>query len=473
MSMQYANVDDDDLAAIVGRSHVLGGPEQKLSYATDRAPLGLFHKRVGELPGTLPSRIVCPADTDEVSRLVAYAARMGLKLIPYGAGSGVLGGTIPLNEEIVVDLRRLDGIVSLNEVDAVVTVRAGTNGGAFEAALNERGFTCGHLPQSIHISTVGGWVACRGGGQASSRFGKIEDIVLGLKVVLPSGQLLDIRPVPRRSVGPSLLDLFVGSEGTLGVITEVTLRVWRKSRVEKGTVLAFPDCPSAWRAARQILQSELRPTVLRIYDEVESGERTKGVGVFADNPVLAILQFSGIEELARVEEKLSLEIAAECGAVAGPDDLYLDWLGKRFTSLSAAWQERGYYVDTIEVAAPWSAIEAMHDEMLLAVSAICPEAHFGAHWSHAYSDGVCQYMTCRLPPMPHAKAMELHAAVWDRVQTLANAHGGTIAHHHGVGCLRNRWLRGELGIGLDVLQSVKDSLDPTNIMNPGKLGMRA
>ena len=467
-----AEVNEGELDAVVGTAHVLSADGDRRAYAADRAPLANFLARVERIPGTLPSRIVRPASTEEVMRLVAHARQRGLRLIPYGLGSGVLGGTVPLDGEVVVDLGRLDGIVELNETDGLVTVRAGTNGGAFEAELNRRGFTCGHLPQSIHISTVGGWVACRGGGQASTRYGKIEDLVVGLKAVLPDGRLLEIRPVPRRSTGPSLLQLVIGSEGTIGIITEVTLRVFRRPEAERGAVLAFPTCGDAWEAARRILQAELRPAVVRIYDEAESRERTKGVDVFGTRPVLSILQFAGPDPLVEVEERLSLAIAAGCGAVPGPIALYERWEEARFTSLSKPWQERGYYVDTIEVAATWSALPAMYEAMGAAVAAIAPDAHFGAHWSHAYPEGACQYMTMRLPPMENARALELHAAVWDEVETLALAHGGTIAHHHGVGLFRGKWMREELGVGLDVLQGIKDAIDPETLFKPGTLGLR-
>lgn len=472
-STQQDEALGETLSRIVGTTHVLVGEDARREYAHDRLPYANFQERHGRLAGVLPRMVVRPGSTDEVRRIVELSRDRKVQLIPYGNGSGVLGGAIPISREVTIDLRRMGSILSLSPHDAMVTVEAGMNGGDFEAALNERGFTCGHLPQSLEISTVGGWAACRGGGQASSRFGKIEDIVLGLKAILPDAAPLDIQPVARRAVGPSIRDLIVGSEGTLGIITELTLRIWKLPEVERGTVLAFPNLRAALDAARDIMQAELRPAVARIYDRVESDERTTGIEVFAENPIMAMFVFSGSKRLMETEEALALEIAEEHGAQIAPQGLYEHWKQNRYVAFSQKWQAKGFYNDTIEVTAKWSEIPAMFEKMGKAVRAICPEVHFGAHWSHIYPEGACQYMTIRLPQMDEAEALPMHAAMWDKIQSLTLDHDGSIAHHHGVGVFRNRWLEREMGGGLDVLQQIKDALDPDNLLNPGKVGLRA
>ncbi|MEX3010474.1 FAD-binding oxidoreductase [Hoeflea sp. TYP-13] len=460
------------MADIVGSEHVLTDEKFVRDYAHDKLPYANYVEREGRLAGVAPRIAVRPGNADEVQKIAQLAKRLQTQVIPFGNGSGVLGGTIPISDELMVDLRRMDRIVSIDVENAMVTVQAGTNGGLFEAELNSRGYTCGHLPQSLEISTVGGWAACRGGGQASSRFGKIEDIVLGLKAVLPDGSCMDIRPVSRRAVGPSLRDLMIGSEGAYGIITELTLRIWKLPEAEQGVVLAFPSLQAAWDAARDIMQAELRPTVARIYDQVESHERTEGLGVFKTHPFLAILMFSGRAQLAAVEEQLSLEIAQQHGAVTGPVELFDQWKKNRYVAFSQKWQAQGFYNDTIEVTGKWSEIPAMFDAMGKAVKAIYPDVHFGAHWSHIYPEGACQYMTIRLPQMPQEKALQLHDAMWDAIQSLTLDHDGSISHHHGVGVFRNRWLARELGGGLAALQQIKDALDPGNLFNPGKVGLR-
>jgi len=460
-------------AAVVGAANVLSSFDERLGYARDRLPYAVFRERAGEVAGAVPRLVVRPANQDEIVRIVQLAQARKVALIPYGNGSGVLGGAIPLGGEVMVDLRRLDRIVSVNPTDAMATVQAGMNGAAFEKELNKAGYTCGHLPQSIEISTVGGWLACRGGGQASSRYGKIEDIVVGLKAVMPDGTPIEVRPVARRSVGPSIRDLMVGGEGAFGIITEATLRIWKKPEIERGMVLAFPSLAAAWDCARRIMQAELRPSIVRLYDRVESDERTKDIELFRSKPILAILAFSGSEPMISVEQEMALAIARKLGAEIAPNEPYMHWRENRYVAYSQKWHDAGYFNDTIEVAANWSAIPQMYEAIGKAVRAVHPGVYFGAHWSHVYPEGACQYMTVRLPPMKEAEALPIHAKLWDAVERLTLEHGGSIAHHHGAGLFRNPWMQRELGAGLGVLQAIKDALDPANLLNPGKLGLRA
>jgi len=463
----------DALRAALGVAHVRLTLPERIAYARDRLPYATFAVRSARLPGTLPSAVVCPASHEELSATLRILREAGLRAMPYGAGSGVLGGAIPLAGEVAIDLKRMNRILDLNETDGTVTVQCGMNGGQFEDALAARGWTGGHLPQSLYMSTVGGWAACRGAGQASSRYGKIEDIVIGLRAVLPDGRTLDVRPLARRAAGPSIKDIFVGSEGVYGVITEITLRIWRKPEAEHGVVLALPSLQAGLDALREIMQSELRPAVTRLYDAEESRGRTAGIAAFERNPFLCILVFSGPARLAALEQQMSLEIMARHGAVCADDGPLHHWQENRYVSYSPQWQAAGSYMDTIEITGAWSALPAMYERMRSAALAVHPEMHFGTHWSHVYPEGACQYMTLRLPPMDEAQALKLHRQAWDRLQRLTLELGGSISHHHGVGCFRNEWLREELNTGLDVLQKLKDALDPDNLLNPGRLGLRS
>ncbi len=463
----------DSFAAVVGAEHVLTSVPDLWAYARDRLPYATFHIRDGQLPGTLPSAVVCPADANELARVVRLAREHRIPLIPFGAGSGVLGGTLPLAHELVVDLKRLNQVLSFSETDASVTVQAGMNGGQFEAWLNQRGYTCGHLPQSLYMSTVGGWAACRGAGQNSTRFGKIEDIVVGLAAVLPDGRELRVRPVARRAVGPSLKDLLVGSEGAFGVITELTLRIWRLPEARHGVVLGFPSLPGALDTLRGIMQSELRPAVVRLYDQEESRQRGESAGISATLPYLVILEFCGSVRLADLERDLALEIVAAHDGVRLDDEPYRHWTAHRYESYSPQWQSRDYFMDTIEVTGAWSQLPAMYERIRREIQALGPEVYFGTHWSHVYAEGACQYMTLRLPPMEKTAALRLHRQAWDIAQRACLDLGGSISHHHGVGVFRNPWLREELGAGLDLLQGLKDHLDPDNLFVPGKLALRA
>lgn len=462
----------DHLSKIIGEANVHVSLPARLAYARDRLPYATFSVRAARLPGTLPAAVVCPGSHEELSEIFGVLRREGVRAVPYGAGSGVLGGAIPLAGEVSIDLKRMNQILSLNAVDGTVTVQCGMNGGQFEEALAAGGWTCGHLPQSLYMSTVGGWAACRGAGQASSRYGKIEDMVIGLRAVLPDGRSLEVRPAARRAAGPSIKDIFVGSEGVFGVITELTLRIWKKPEIEHGCVLALPSLQSGFDGLREIMQSELRPSVTRLYDLTESRDRTAGIPEFEKNPFLCILVFSGPTRLAALEEEMGLEIMRRHGAVKADDAPLRHWQQNRFLSYSPKYQAGGFFMDTIEITGAWSALPLMYERMKSAAMSIHPEMHFGTHWSHSYPEGACQYMTVRLPPMPMDEALGLHRNAWDKIQRLTLELGGSISHHHGVGAFRNQWLREELNAGMDILQGIKDTLDPDNLVNPGRLALR-
>jgi len=460
--------------AIVGSGFVLSSLPDRWVYSRDRSPYAVFQVRNSAVPATLPAAIACPGTVQELAGLLRYARTHSIPVVPFGAGSGVLGGTLPVAGELVIDLKRLNRILDLDEIDGTITVQAGMNGAQFEEHLNTRGFTSGHFPQSLHMSTVGGWAACRSAGQNSTRYGKFEDMVLGLEVVLPDGKLLRVRPMARHGAGPSLASLFVGSEGAYGVISELTLRVWRQPEARRGLALAFPSVEAGLEALRATLQSELRPAVVRLYDLTESLQRTSGKPPFDSRPILAILEHCGLEPLAELESRLTCQICAGFDAVQAGPALYEEWQVNRFGSLSTPWQVQDYYVDTIEVVAGWSALPGLYAATRDAVLAVSPEFHFGTHWSHVYPEGACQYMTLRLPPMPQQRALDLLRTAWGRVQCLCLAAGGSIAHHHGIGLFRGPWLRQELGTAaFGLLQDLKDCLDPQSLLVPGKLGLAA
>lgn len=461
------------LSAALGETQLSTAFVDRLAYARDRTPLATFNMRSGRALGDFPAAVATPDTEAQVAQLLSLANAHDFVVIPYGAGSGVVAGAIPVADTVMLDLKRLNRLVALDEINGLVTVQAGMNGARFEELLNERGWTCGHYPQSIRMSTVGGWVACRGAGQASSRYGKIEDMVVGLRSVMPDGEVVEVRPLPRRAVGPGLRDLLVGAEGTLGVITEVTLRIWRQPEVRRPVILAFPDLPAAWGALREMMQGELRPEVARLYDEIESRERTKRASPFDVKPILCILMFSGKAALAEVEERLSLEICAAHGAELSADMApYEHWQENRFVSYSPRYQAQSCFMDTIEVTGRWSALPELYARIGAAIRDLHPDVFFGTHWSHVYPEGACQYMTIRLPALDEAEGLRLHREVWARAQSICLELDGSISHHHGAGQLRNPWMEGEWGRSLTVLQKIKDALDPNNVSNPGKLALR-
>lgn len=460
-----------ELSELIGAENVLVDEAARAGYAHDRLPYANFRAREGALVGTLPALVLRPASTEQVSAIVRKAGEVDKPLIPYGSGSGVLGGIIPLGEELMLDMQRMNRILGIDRENNLVTVEAGMNGEAFEDALNAEGYTSGHLPQSLTISTVGGWAACRGGGQESSRFGKIENIVVGLKAVMPDGRVLEVRPLPKRASGPSVLDVIVGSEGTLAVITELTMRIWTLPVAEEVMVLALPDRGAALGLAKRIMQAGLHPRIVRLYDEKETALRTEGIDAYRTRPVMANIVVCGEPAIVAAEAALVRGFAQDVDAVETETRPFDEWRAKRYHSITKQWLDRGYYNDTIEVTVNWSNAAALYDTIAARIVAeVLPDAHFSAHWSHVYPEGVCQYMTLRLPPMDQDVALTLHQKMWEVATGETLAHGGSIAHHHGSGLFRGPWMDGEHGVGMDLLRSIKASVDPQNLFNPGKLG---
>lgn len=462
-----------ELARIVGPDHVLASDIDRLVYARDRAPFGTYRLREGHVPEGWPSVVVRPRDAKEIAAVLRLAGTLRVPVVPYGAGSGVLGGAAALGGEIIIDMKRLSGIVDIDGESQTATVLAGTNGALFEQELVRRGFTCGHLPQSLPMSTVGGWIACRGAGQASSRYGKIEDMVLGLEVILPSGRHMEIRPQAGRSTGPDLAGLFVGSEGTLGIIVSATLRMHPLPQARRNRVVGFPDLENGLHCLREIMQAGMAPAVMRLYDSVESRVRLQEMPDGDRGLLLCLLSFEGRERIVEAEEAEALALIEHAGGRLLGEHLYREWEKVRFQSYSPQHQASGRFMDTIEITLPWRALPDGYGRLRDAARRVAPDIHFGAHWSHFYPDGACQYMTIRLDPAPLAQGESLHRAVWDAIERECVALGGTIAHHHGIGLLRGRWMELEHGPeGMEVLKAIKHAIDPESIMNPGKLGLK-
>src|SRR5215470_16116267 len=259
-----------DLVRALGAARVDVRDETLRAHAHDTWPLSLLRMHQGRL-ATRPLAVVSPRSTEEVAAVLRYADQARLPVVPYGGGSGVCGGVLPTPDTIVVDLRQLDQLLELNETALQARVQAGMYGHRFEEALQARGYSTGHWPQSVSLSTVGGWVATRAAGQFSTRYGSIEDLVLGLEAVLADGRIVRVKPTPRRSAGPDLRHLFLGAEGTAGIVTEITVKVFPLPESRKLLAFAFPDFDAGLEAIRHIVRDGWRPPVLRLYDAMESG----------------------------------------------------------------------------------------------------------------------------------------------------------------------------------------------------------
>jgi alkyldihydroxyacetonephosphate synthase len=430
----------------------------------DLWPLGLMEERDGaQRPRVLVAR---PAGREQVTAILRWAGANGVAVTPMGGGTGVCGALAPRAGELVLDMGGFDRILNLDETNLVCRCESGVNGLVLEKHLNERGLTLGHFPSSLPGTTVGGLLATRSSGQESSRYGNVEDMVLGLAVVLPDGTFAAPRPGPRSAVGPALHQLWLGSEGALGVILGAELRVHRLPELVVGRGYAFGDLAAGLEAMRAVMQSGIRPLVMRLYDPDDTA--FSGYDVPAEACVLVVAT-AGLAEVAKAEANAVKRFAA--GATDLGEEPWHRWESHRFSlsaeRLKSLLDPPGAYVDTIELAAPWTALPELHARVKSAIAigglALC-------HFSHAYAQGCCAYFSFAGSADTEAEARAAYGRAWEGAMTAALELGATISHHHGTGQVRARWVADEMGGWMRVWRAVKGSLDPNGTMNPRTLG---
>ncbi len=414
-------------------------------------PLAIAWAARGQVPAR-PAAIVRPSTTEQVAAVLAGCATAGVPVTPAAGRSGVCGGSVPVFGGVALDCTGLVGEVTVDETSLVAEVPAGTFGPDLEAALARigDGYTLGHWPQSMDLSTVGGWLACRGAGQYSTRYGKIEDLVVGLEVVLADGRVvLTEGRAPRAATGPSLTQLFVGSEGTLGVITRAWFRVRPRPPAEGRRAFGFDRFADGLDACRRILRRGATPAVLRLYDRVESQRSFER----DDTCVLVVLDEAdpGLLDatLAVVDDECAAGGASGTSAERLPDDLVDRWLAHRndVTALAPLWRA-DVVVDTVEIAGRWAALAGLADDVVAALTRVPGTLVASVHQSHAYTDGACLYFTFagRRPDGDPGGDSGLaweeayYRRAWDVVTTTVLRAGAAISHHHGIGLNRSRFV---------------------------------
>ena len=513
-----------ELAKIVGDDRVSTRHSDRVAYSRDLWQRDILGVREGKTPPG-PEVIVWPENAAQVSALVKLAKKRGLIVVPFGAGSGVCGsarssmapselspGSAP--GRMAMDMKRLRAIRSIDADRGIAEVETGILGEVLERELNHRGWTLGHFPSSIYCSTLGGFVAARSAGQLSTKYGKIEDMITGLELVLPSGEIVQLE---EGAATPELTQLFVGAEGTLGLCTAAKLRVSRLPEEQILRAWSFDGVDNGLAAIRTLLQAGLKPAVVRLYDEFDtvmalagkSGPKKKGLaallspkkvagelfGLFPSVKnqamALALKRPAALNRLAGVLGDRALMILMFEGPRAGTrlEAAEAERLlrGKKATDLGAApaerWKQRRYAIsynqskvfaagafnDTAEVASTWDKLPALYEGVKAAVGR---HAFIMAHFSHAYPEGCSIYFTFvgQSPTADGARA--LYDRIWADLLAAVVAAGGTISHHHGVGLSKARFLPEELGAGgMKALRALKVAIDPARTFNPGKLGL--
>lgn len=464
-----------ELTSVVGQDHVITAEADRTPYAIDYywVPRMLIDR--GRLP-PLPDVVVLPGDVEEVSAIVRLANLYHVPVVPWGGGSGSQGGTMPTYGGITLDLKRLNRIVEVNHVSGTVTAQAGINGYDLESALNQAGWTLPHYAASVHSATLGGYLACRGSGTVSTKYGKAEDMVLSMQVVLPNGDVIRTLPVPNHAAGPGILQLFVGAEGSFGIITEATMRLERLPETRRFRSFLFPDLHAGLEAGRHIMLDRLQPLVIRLYDERSTIKTVRRVlGMDVDRGAYMVIGFDGWEDIVEAQERRAFARCREFGGEDLGEEAGRHWWEHRYDFyfppkvLDLPWM-----FGTLDTVSTFDKLERLYWAKRQALEE-CYKAwnlFYYAHFSHWYLWGVMAYdrFIIENPPQDPDEALALHDEVWDLAVKINMEYGGVINEHHGVGLKLARHVRAQYGPAFQVIEGLKNTLDPYNLLNPGKMG---
>jgi alkyldihydroxyacetonephosphate synthase len=484
------------LRQIVGAEWVIISDAVRLTHSLGKSYRDLVRLRAGQIPNPTDG-VVCPGSVAEVEQVLALAATQGLAVIPFGGGTSVVGGVEPLDVRVTLtlSLARLNRVLAVDTLSQTVTAEAGILGPDLEVALNAQGFTLGHFPQSFEFSTLGGWIATRSAGHASTKYGTIAAMVVALQMVTPTG-IVETRPAPAAATGPSLLQLLIGSEGVYGIITRATLRIAPLPLATHERALLFGDFPQGLAAVRSIMQRGLTPALLRLSDETETrtGFAMRGrvagwqqikekVGLsllaragrsFAQGALL-LLRFTGEAQPVRLDDQQAQRIVKACGAYDLGGGPVRSWQRDRYRTpyLRDLLLDHGILIDTVETATEWENVAPLYEQIKHTLTAAIADSGskplVTTHLSHAYRDGASLYVTFLARRIP-GQELEQWQQIKARVTECILTHGGALSHHHGVGSDHARWLPQEAGsVGSAALRAVKHTLDPQAIMNPTKL----
>ena len=414
----------------------------------------------------LPACVVRPASVSDVQATLRVARDAGASVVPFGLGSGVVGGVLTSADSVVLDMSAMAATRLIDETDLLAGFDAGKIGLEAETEVAAHGLTIGHWPQSVAVSTVGGWVATRASGQFSTLHGNIEDIVHSIEAVLPDGEAVTLGKGPRAAAGPDLRHLMMGSEGTLGVITGVTFSLRRAPETCELSAFFAPDMAAGFEFQRQVIQAGWRPPVARQYDAREAAR----LDARCEQPLVFFVH-EGPAALVAAEREAVLAAASQNGLTPAPEDIAAHWLEHRNTVPNwNVFLERNLIVDTVEVSAGWSVIGRIYDDATAGLAAVPGCLNGSAHSSHAYRSGLNLYFSFAIRAEDPATLEASYGSAWRAIMKATARHGGSLSHHHGIGRVRAAWLETELGAeGVSLLRKLKGALDPTGMMNPGAL----
>jgi alkyldihydroxyacetonephosphate synthase len=478
------------LVELLGEDNVRTDRESRLRRAGGKSYLDLLRRREGDASDA-PCAVVLPGTTEEVAALLAACSELGVVVVPFGGGTSVVGGLAGVDADdrpsIAVDLSRMSSVQEVDVPSSLVTVGPGMRGPALEQALDEHGLTFGHLPQSWEFATLGGYAATRSAGQNSTGVGRFDELVAGLTLATPSG-VLELGHPPATAAGPDLLGLALGSEGTLGIITELTLRVRPKPATGAYEGWSFRSWAAGLAALQQLARHDLLPDIVRLSDTDETRANllmASGTGAkllrgslrargHADGCLL-LLGWEGLPAMVRARTRAASSLLRDGGAIRLGTKVAESWKRNRFHApyLRDRLMDGGLLVETLETAATWRALPTVYDAVRRALrDSLTREGRrplIMSHVSHGYPTGASLYVTVladRDDGLPIQQWLVAKRAATDALL----AAGGTLTHHHAVGADHRPWMEREVGpLGVEVLRAVKERLDPDGICNPGVL----
>jgi alkyldihydroxyacetonephosphate synthase len=463
-----------ELIDIVGMEDVATTQPDRLIYALDHYWVPeMWVDRGEEL--ILPDFVVHPETPEEVSRVLQLANAYRLPITPWGGGSGSQGGALPLLGGIILDTKKLNQIVEIDPTSMTITAQAGINGQDLEWAANGQGMTVGHYPASQRASTLGGWLAARGSGTISTKYGKAEDLVMSVQVVLPTGEIMRTLPTPNHATGPGILQLFVGAEGTLGVITEATMRADPMPEERRFRSFLFKDVWGGLEAGRRIMTARIRPLVIRLYDEVSTVKQVKRVLDISVQGAYMVVGFDGFKDFVDLEESMVMAICGELGAEDLGSEAGLRWWDHRYDFyFPPRLKSLPRMYGTTDTVCTFKNVRRIYEAKKELIEGKYSDwnAYYLGHLSHWFPWGAMlydQFVVDRPPENPH-EALLLHNQIWADAARTSLAHGGVLNEHHGIGVKLGYLMKEQYGPGWRALQAIKDALDPNGIMNPGKLG---
>jgi alkyldihydroxyacetonephosphate synthase len=489
-----------ELTEVVGTENVVQDDLDRIVHTYGKALRDLLRIRAGDIP-RVPDVVIYPGNEAEVQLIVDRAVAADAVVIPYGGGSNISGSLHAPEDEtrpvISLDLGRMNQVIDIDEESGLARIQAGAQGPDLEEQLGAKGWVLGHYPDSFTHSTLGGWVATRSSGMQSDKYGDISDIARGMRVVMP-GKVLQIRPLPHTSTGPSVREMVLGSEGRLGVITEVTVQVHRIPEVRVILGYLFPSWESGLAAMQEISTSDAHPSITRVSDGKETAfsfatrKKSSGISISSliskglmkllqrrgwnlDEVCLSFIGYEGGKAHVAKQKKIVKDIVGKYGGILvgkGPGVLYDQ---KKFDMpyLRDFVLDRGAIGDVSETAAPWSKLLPLYRNVIAAAEKVFAQlgvaGYIMCHLSHSYHSGACLYFTFAfkhngVDPLGQYEPLK------NAIQQAFVDSGGTLSHHHAVGTEHAAWLEQDISApGVHMIEGLFSAMDPNSNFNPGKI----